>query len=114
MADDRYDRSSSGDLFMSTWISSRTSMAVMATYVLVYLVFIVGWIALTPAEKHGHPYLFPVIMLACIPPLFWGGMRKKAGQAPAMLPVVRAHPVVSAVILAVVLTSAVLLPMVLV
>jgi len=100
---------------MSTWISSRTSMAVMTTYVLVYLVSIVGWIALTPAEKHGHPYLFPVIMLASIPPLFWGGMRKKAGQAPAMLPVVRAHPVVSAVILTVVgLASAVLLPMVLV
>ncbi len=100
---------------MSTWISSRTSMAVMTTYVLVYLVFIVGWIALTPAAKYGHPYLFPVIMLACIPPLFWGGMRKKAGQAPAMLPVVRAHPVVGAVILAVVvMTSAVLLPMVLV
>ena len=38
---------------MSTWISSRTSMAVMTTYVLVYLVSIVGWITLTPAEKHG-------------------------------------------------------------
>ena len=99
---------------MSTWISSRTSMAVMTTYVLVYLVSFVGWIALTPVSP-GHPYLFPVIMLASIPPLFWGGMRKKAGQAPAMLPVVRAHPVVSAVILTVVgLASAVLLPMVLV
>jgi len=65
---------------MSTWISSRTSMTVMTTYVLVYLVFIVGWIALTPAEKHGHPYLFPVIMLASIPPLFWGGCARRLGK----------------------------------
>ena len=55
-------------------------MAVMATYVLVYLVSIVGWIALTPAEKHGHPYLFPVIMLASIPPLFWGGCARRLGK----------------------------------